>query len=171
MCPLCCLGGASAVVRRPGGLRPTASANRTDTANHHLHVLGLSVLTVVVEDEAEEAEVGRDLGTRTGAIVQEAIHRVAALLGDAGARAMIVEARVGARHQGGESAITVPQEVVVVVVVDGGAARATQMPATGATAVIAAVAVVGIVVDVGGSAKQMYKKDVSLEMGLETSFQ
>lgn len=128
------------------------------------------MLTVVVEDEAEEAEVGRDSGTRTGAIVQEAIHRVAALLGDAGARAMIVEARVGARHQGGESAITVPQEVVVVVV-DGGAARATQMPATGATAVIAAVAVVGIVVDVGGSAKQMYKKDVSLEMGLETSFQ
>lgn len=106
---------------------------------------------MVVEDEAEEAEVVRDSGTRTGAIVQGVIRQVAALLGDVGAQAMIVEVRAGARHREGESAITVPREVV-----DGGAARAIQMPATGATAVIAAVAAVGIVVDVGGSAKQMY---------------
>jgi len=152
MCPLCCLGGASAVVRRPGGLRPTASANRTDTANHHLLVLDRSVLTVVVEDEAEEAEADRVSETRTGAIVQEVIRRVAVLLGDAGARAMIVGARAGARHRGGESAITVLPEVA-----DGGVAQVTQMPVTGATAVTAAVAAVGTVADAGGSAKQMYK--------------
>lgn len=147
MSRLCCLGGASAVVRRPGGLRPTASANRTDTANHRLLVLVPSELTVVVEDEAEEVEADRGSGTRTGVIVQEAIRQVAVLLGDAGARAMIVGARAEARHRGGESAITVPREVV-----DEGVARATQMPATGAIAVIAAVAVVGIVADVGDSA-------------------
>lgn len=153
MSRLCCLGGASAVVRRPGDLRPTASANHTDTANHHLLVLVPSVLTVVVEDEAEEVEVDRDSGTRTGVIVQGAIRQVAVLLGDAEARVMIAGARAGARHREGESAITVPREVV-----DEGVARATQMPATGATAVIAAVAAAGIVADVGGSAKQMYKK-------------
>ena len=102
---------------------------------------------MVVEDEAEEVEADRDSGTRTGVIVQGAIRQVAVLLGDAGARAMIVGARAGARHRGGESAITVPREVV-----DEGVARATQMPATGAIAVIAAVAVVGIVADVGDSA-------------------
>lgn len=95
---LCCLGGASAVVRRPGGLRPTASANRTDTANHRLLVLVPSELTVVVEDEAEEVEADRDSGTRTGVIVQGAIRQVAVLLGDAGARAMIAGARAEARH-------------------------------------------------------------------------
>lgn len=108
---------------------------------------------MVVEDEAEEAEVDRDSGTRTGAIAQGAIRQVAALLGDVGARAMIVGARVGARHRGGESAITALREVV-----DGGVARATRMLATGVTAVIAAAAVVGTAADVGGSAKQMYEK-------------
>ena len=108
---------------------------------------------VAVEDEAEEAEADRVSETRTGAIVQEVIRRVAVLLGDAGARAMIVGARAGARHRGGESAITVLPEVA-----DGGVAQVTQMPVTGATAVTAAVAAVGTVADVGGSAKQMYKK-------------
>lgn len=151
MSRLCCLEGASAVVRRPGGLRPTASENRTDTASHHLHVLAPSVL-MVVGDEVEEVEVDRDSGTRTGAIVRGATRQVEVLLGDAGARAMIVEVRAGVRHRGGESAITVLPEVAAV---DEGVARAIQMLATGAIAVIAAVAAVGTVVDVGGSAKHV----------------
>jgi len=113
------------------------------------------------EGAEEEAEVEEDSGMRTGVIVREATRRVAALLGDAGARAMIVGVRAGARHRGGESAITVLREVVV----DGGAARATRMLATGAIAVIAVVAVVGIVADVGGRVKQINVKEMKSRNG------
>ena len=103
---------------------------------------------MVGEDEAEEVGVEEeDLGMRTGATARGATRQVAALLGDAGARAMIVGARAEARHRGGESAITVLPEVA-----DGGVAQVTQMPVTGATAVTAAVAAVGTVADVGDSA-------------------
>jgi hypothetical protein len=91
------------------------------------------------EEEEEEAEAVReDSGTRTGAIAQGAIRRVAAHhLGGAEARAMTAEVRVEARHQEGESVITVLLEAELV---EGDAARAIQMPATGVEAVIAAVA-------------------------------
>jgi len=120
---------------------------------------------MVGEDEVEEAEVEEDSGTRTEAIARGVIRQVAALLGDAGARAMIVGARAEALLPGGESAIKVLREVVAVVV-DGDAAQATRMLATGATAGTAAVAVVGTVVDVGGSSKQLYCiRDESLKWG------
>ena len=150
MCRLCCPGGGLAVVRRRGGLRPIASASRTDTVSHRPHVLDRSALMVVGDEAEEEVEEEEDLGMRTGAIAPGATRQVAARQGDAEARAMIVGVRAEAHLQGGESAITVLREVVVV---DGGAARATQMLVTGATAVIAAAAVVGTVVDAGGSAK------------------
>jgi hypothetical protein len=151
MSRLCCRGGGLAGVRRRGGRRLIALVNRIDTVNHRLRVLDRSVL-MVAEDEAEEVGVQEeDLGMRTGAIAQGATRRVAALLGDGGVRAMIVGVRAEALLPEGESAITVLPEVVAAVVVDGGAARATQMPATGALAVIVAVAAVGTVADVGGS--------------------
>jgi hypothetical protein len=148
---LCCHGGASAVVQHLGGLHPTASANRTDTASRRLHVPGLSV-RLAAEDLAEveeEVEVAREASeTRTGAIVQGAIRPVAALrLGDVEVRAMIAGVPAEARRLEGESVIRVPLEAVLV---DGGAARAIQMPVTRAAAVI--VAVVGTVADVGDSA-------------------
>lgn len=156
MCRLCCLGGGLAVVRRRGGRRLIALASRIGIANRRLRVLGRRGLMVVEEDEAEEGEVEEeDSGMRTGVIVRGATRQVAALLGDAGARAMIVGVRAEARRRGGESAITVLREVVASV--DVGAARATRMLATGATVVIAAVAVVGTVADVGGRAKQANK--------------
>lgn len=151
---LCCLGGGLAGVRRRGGLRLTGLVSRIDTANHRLRVLDRSVL-MAGEDEVEEVGVDRDSETRIEAIAQGATRQVAALLGDAGARAMIVGARAEALHRGGESAITVLPDEVVVVVEAGGAARATRMLATGATAGIAAVAVVVTVADVGGSDKQI----------------
>jgi hypothetical protein len=167
MCRLCCLGGGLAVVRRRGGLRQTASVSRIGTANRRLHVLDRSVLMVVGDEaEEEEVEVEEDLGTRTGATAQGATRQVAARLGDAEARAMIVGARAGALHPEGESAITVLREVVEV---DGGAARATPMLVTGATAVIAAVAVVGTVVDAGGSTTSKYKGRESLQTGSKMS--
>ena len=96
----------------------------------------------------EEAEVGReDSETRTGATAHEAIRLlVAHRLGDAEARAMTAGVPAEARHLEGESVTTVLLEAVLV---DEGAARATQTRATGASAVI--VAVVGTVADVGGS--------------------
>lgn len=110
---------------------------------------------MVVGDEVEEVGADRVSGMRTGVIVQGATRLVAVLLGDAEARAMIVEVRAGARHRGGESAITVLREVAAV---DEGVARAIQTLATGAIAVTAAAAAVGTVADVGDSAKRMYKK-------------
>jgi hypothetical protein len=121
---------------------------------------------MVVGDEAEEeVEVEEDSEMRTGAIAQGATRQVAARLGDAEARAMIVGARAEALLPEGESAITVLREAVVV---DGGAARATQMLVTGATAVIAAVAVVGTVVDAGGSTTSKYKRRESSGMRTQT---
>lgn len=162
MCRLCCPGGGLAVVRRRGGLHLIALASRTDTANHRLRVLDRSVLMVVGDEAEEEGEVEEDSGMRTGAIAQGATRQVAARLGDAEARAMIVGVRAEAHLQGGESAITVLREVE-----EGGVARATQMLVTGATAVIAAAAVVGTVVDVGGSATSKYKnyESVRWELG------
>lgn len=110
---------------------------------------------MVVGDEVVEVEADRDSGMRTGVIVQGATRQVAVLLGDAEARAMIVEVQAGARHRGGESAIIALREVAAV---DEGVARAIQMLATGAIAVTAAVAAVGTVADVGDSARRMYKK-------------
>ena len=102
-----------------------------------------------------------DSGMMTEAIAPGATRQVAARLGDAEARVTIVGARAGALHLEGGSAITVLREVVVVV--DGGAARATRMLATGATAVIAAVAVAGTAVDAGDSATSKYKRCESLK--------
>ena len=112
--------------------------------------------------EAGEAE-GEGSGMRTGVIAQGATRQVAALRGDAGARAMIVGVRAEARHRGGESATTVLREVVAAV--DVGAARATRMLATGAIAVIAVVAVAGTVADVGGRAKEINTKEMKARNG------
>ena len=99
----------------------------------------------------EEVEAGRDSGTRTEVTAPGAIRQVAALhLAGAGVRVMTAGVRAGAHHQGGESATTVLREAVVV---EEGAVRAIRMLATGAIAAIGAV--VGTVVDAGGSAKQM----------------
>lgn len=122
---------------------------------------------MVVGDEVVEVEADRDSGTRTGVIVQGATRLVAVLLGDAEARAMIVEVRAGARHRGGESAIIALREVAAV---DEGVARAIQMLATGAIAVTAAVAAVGTVADVGDSARRMYNRR-KLENGTQILFQ
>lgn len=168
MCRLCCLGGGLAVVRRRGGRRLIALASRIGIANRRLRVLGRSELTVVEEDEAEEGEVEEDSGMRTEVTAQGATRQVAALLGDAGARVTIVGVRAEARRRGGESAITVLREVVAAV--DGGAAQATRMPATGAIAVIAAVAVAGTVADVGGRAKEINTKEMKARNGNSNDF-
>ena len=99
----------------------------------------------------EEVGAGRDSGTRTEVTAPGAIRQVAALrLAGAGVLVMTAGVRAGAHHQGGESATTVLREAVVV---EEGAVRAIRMLATGAIAAIGAV--VGTVVDAGGSAKQM----------------
>jgi len=159
MSPSSCLEGASAVVPRPGGLRPTALANLTGTASRRLRVLDLSVLSVVeglVEVAEEAAGEVRDSGTRTGAIVQGATRQVAAHhLGDAEAQATIAGVPAEAHRLEGESVMPVLLEVAPV---EEGAARAIQMLATGAPAVI--VAVVGTVADVGDSAAMENKRNV-----------
>lgn len=135
----CCHEGDSAAVLHLGGLLPTASENRTDTANHRLHVLDLSV-PMAAEGLVEAGEAVVDSGMKIGAIAHEATRLIAALhLGGAEARATIAGVRAEARLQEGESVITVLQEA------EGGVALAIQMPATGVIAAIAAVA--GTVVD------------------------
>lgn len=153
MSPSCCLEGASAVVLRLGDLRPTASASRTDTANHHPRVLAPSVHSEDV-DLAEEAEVvvveeEEASEMRTGATGRAAILRTAALhLGDVEARATTAGVQAEARLQGGESAIIALREVVEVEVeVADDGAQAIRTPATGVTAGTAAV--VGTAVTVG----------------------
>jgi hypothetical protein len=147
MCRLCCRGDASAAVLRPGDRRLIALVSRTDTASRRLHVLDRSVLSVgegLGEVVVEEAEEGKDSGMRTGAIARAATRQTAAHLGGAGARVTTAGVRAAAHHRGGESAV-LPE----VVLVDGDAARAIRMPATGAPAGIAAVAATAV--DAGDS--------------------
>jgi hypothetical protein len=157
MCQSCCLEGGSAAVLRPGGLLPTASENRTDTANHRLHVLDRSAHMVAEEDPVEaEAEVGAvvaDSEMKTGVIAQEATRPAVVLrLGGAGARATIAGALVEAHHRGGGSVTRALPEAAVV---EGGVALAIRTRAIGATAGIAAA--VATVVDADASCmKQTY---------------
>lgn len=152
----CCLGDVLAVVLHPGDLRPTASASRTDTANHHPRVLAQSVhledvdlaeeagAVEAVEAEAEAEVEGSE--TRTGATGRAAIHRtVAHHLGDAGVQATTAGVRAAVRLQGGGSAIIALREAVEVEVADDGA-QAIRTLATGVTAGTAAAAVTVVVV-------------------------
>jgi hypothetical protein len=144
MCRLCCRGDASAAVLRPGDRRLIALVSRTDTASRRLHDRARSVLSVgeglgeVVEEEGA-AEEGKVSGTRTGAIARAATRQTVAHLGGAGALATTAGVQAAAHRRGGESAV-LPE----VVLVDGDAARAIRMRATGAPVGIAAVAATAV---------------------------